>query len=414
MSKSTENVLLVPGETGWEIWSGPSATEFVLQSATTIERAGDLKGIPNGDILLFFPVKSITAVPMRVGSDDEALFSDLAALHAEKLGLRPDPMAGQLTDVFVIAREAENSALLSVLLRSPGDGEMPLRGPKGFDISPRAFPLTGESVAVWKEFGRWVFAISHQGNLVYCQATSVASGSPDGNLAREIRLALMQLSMQGLDIEPKHIVVWSSTPEISPAALASTFQIPVEISPRPAPIPPVPLSKLLPADVRAARRAARKKQNTMLGVAAVLLFYLGVIGWFGYSLWTDTQETKKLEAQAKTAAPDSASFAEHMAKWRELSHAIDLTNAPVDILKRIADCIPPNSGLRLKTADISASEVKLQGEAPQLQAVNGFSLKLTKSTDLSQFTWQTPEPSQSTRGWEFRFNADVPNTDVQH
>jgi len=47
------------------------------------------------------------------------------------------------------------------------------------------------------------------------------------------------------------------------------------------------------------------------------------------------------------------------------------------------------------------------GEAPQLQAVNTFSLKLSKSNDLAQFDWQTPEPNQSTRGWEFVFSADV-------
>ena len=85
----------------------------------------------------------------------------------------------------------------------------------------------------------------------------------------------------------------------------------------------------------------------------------------------------------------------------------------MDILKRIADCIPPNSGLRLRTADISASEIKLMGEAQALEAVNGFSLKLTKNTDLSQFEWQTPEPNQSTRGWEFVYTGEVPTVESQ-
>jgi hypothetical protein len=407
VSKSTENVLLFPGESGWEIWTGPSATEFTLHSATSIARASDLTAIPGGDLLLLFPVKAITAVPMRVASDDDALFGDLATLHAERLGLRPDPMAGQLTDIFVIAREAENTALLSVLLRAPGDGEMPTRGPKSFDISPRAYPLTGDSIAVWKELGRWVFAISQQGNLVYCQATSVESGSPDDNVAREIRLALMQLSMQGLEMQPTRVVLWSGTEGVSATALRAAFGLPVEISARPAPVIPSPLSKLLPADVRAARREARKRQNILFGAAAVALLYLGLIGWFGYGLWKDSQETKNLLIQAEQAAPEGEAYALHIAKWDELAHAIELTHSPVDILKRIADSIPPNSGLRLRTADISATDIKLMGEAPQLQAVNTFSLKLSKSNDLAQFDWQTPEPNQSTRGWEFVFSAEV-------
>jgi hypothetical protein len=409
VSKTTDNVLLVPGESGWEIWTGPSTAAFTLHAATAIERAADLTDLPAGDLLLFFPVKSLTAIPMRVSSDDDALFPDLAALHAERLGLRPDPMAGQLTDLFVIAREAENTALVSIQLRAPGEGEMPPRGPKSFDISARAYPLTGDTLAVWKEFSRWVFALSHQGNLVYCQATSGTSAQPDEALAREVRLALIQLSMQGLEIEPARVVFWTSSENPDSAALTAAFKVPVEISPRTAPVLPTPLSKLLPADVRAARRAAQRRQRVMLGAAAVALIYLGIIGWFGYGLWKDHSETQNLLQQAAAAAPEGEAYAAHVAKWDELAHVVELENAPVDILSRISACIPPNSGLRLKTAEISATEIKLIGEAPQFQAVSSFSLNLGKNTDLANFKWQTPEPNQSTRGWEFVFSADVPS-----
>lgn len=408
MSKTNENVLLVPGESGWEIWTGTTTAAFTLHSATAIERASDLTDIPSGDLLLLFPVKAITAVPMRVTSDDDALFPDLASLHAERLGLRPDPMAGQLTDVFVIAREAENTALVSVLLRAPGEGDMPPRGPKSFDISARAYPLTGDVLAVWKEFGRWVFSLSHQGNLVYCQATSVTSTSPDDSLAREIRLALIQLSMQGLAIQPDRIVIWTRDEGCNPATLAAAFKVPVEVSPRPAPTLPNPFSKLLPADVRAARREAQRRQNIILGAAAVAVAYLGVIGWFSYGLWKNNSDTKKLLQRAEEIAPEGEAYTVHAAKWNELSQAIELSNSPVDILSRIASCIPPVSGLRLKTADISASEIKLIGEAPQLQAANTFSLNLDRNNDLAQFEWQRPEPNQSTRGWEFVYSGEVP------
>ena len=159
--------------------------------------------------------------------------------------------------------------------------------------------------------------------------------------------------------------------------------------------------------------AALRRRNIILGVAAVALIYLGLIGWFGYGLWKGMSETRKLLAQAEEAAPEGEAYALHIAKWDELAHAIDLTNSPVDILSRIASCIPPNSGLRLKIAEISATEIKLIGEAPQLQAVNTFSLKLSKNNDLANFTWQTPEPNQSTRGWEFVFNGEVPTAESQ-
>ena len=413
MSKTNDNVLLVPGESGWEVWSGQSEGGFTLHSATGTDHAGALKDIPSGDTTMLFPVKSLTAVPMRVTSDDDALFPDLATLHAERLGLRPDPMAGQLTDVFVISREPENTSLVAVFLRSPGEGDLPSRGPKSFDISARAFPVTGETLALWREFGRWVFAVFHRGKLAYCQATAVDSETPDASLAREIRLSLIQLQMQGLEVEPAHVVVWTSNESIDSTQLRAAFKVPVEVAPRPLPVLPSPLSKLLPADVRAARRAALRRRNIILGVAAVALIYLGLIGWFGYGLWKGMSETKKLLAQAQESAPEGEAYALHVAKWDELAHVIDLSNSPVDILNRIAICIPPNSGLRLKIADISSTEIKLQGEAPQLQAVNTFSLKLTKNNDLANFTWQTPEPNQSTRGWEFNFTGEVPVVETQ-
>ncbi|MBC8127276.1 MAG: hypothetical protein H8M99_09080 [Gloeobacteraceae cyanobacterium ES-bin-144] len=408
MSKTNENILLVPGEAGWEIWTAPPESGFSLHSASGLHRASELRDMPPGELTMLFSVVSLTAVPMRVTSDDDSLFPDLAALHAERLGLRPDPMAGQLTDLFVISREPENTALLGVFLRTPVDGELPTRGPKGFDFSARAFPVEGETLAVWKEFGRWVFAVYQQGKLVYCQATAVVSPQPDESLAREIRLSLMQLEMQGLDVECSRVVVWSSDETLDLSPLKAAFKIPVALSPKPHPVLPDPLSKLLPADVRAARRLALRRRNIQLAIAAVGLIYLGLIGWYGYGLWKNSAETKNLIAQAQAAAPMGEAYAAHVAKWDELANVVELANSPVDILSRISACIPPNSGLRLKTADISASEIKLVGEAPALPAVNTFSLKLSKNSDLTRFTWQTPEPNQVDRGWDFTFTGEIP------
>lgn len=413
MSKTIENVLLVPGESGWEIWSGNAEGGLALQNATEIADAGELKDLPSGELALLFPVKSLTAVPMKVASDDDALFPDLAALHAERLGLRPDPMAGQLTDIFVIQREAENTALLAVFLRSPGDADLPPRGPKSFDISLRAFPVTGSVVTIWKEFGRWVFAVFHDGKPVYCQATASDSFHPDEAVAREIHLALIQLGMQGLEVEPSRIHIWTSKEGVNPDALRTVFTAPVEVSPRPTPVLPSPLSKLLPADVRAARKAALQRRNVIAIASVAALVYFGLIGWFVYGIWQTNSQARQITAQADETAPDAEAYTAHMAKWDELADVIQLQNNPVDILKRVADCIPPNSGLRLKSAEISAREIKLQGEAQQLPPVNTFNLKLTKSNELQNFKWETPPASSSTRGWDFVFSGTVDTEETQ-
>lgn len=409
MSKPSTKILLVPGAAGWEIWTGQPEFGFVPHELTTISRAGDLTSLPPGEITMLFPVRSITAIPLKVSTEDESLFAELAAMHAERLGLRSDPMAGQLTDTFVIARDGEQTALLSVHLRAPVEGDLPTRGPKEFDLSARAFPVSDDCLTIWQEFGRWVFAFHHQGKTVYCQATSIGEPQPGDDLIREIRLAQIQLSLQGIELEPGQIELWT-TETTETADLAAAFRCPVNVGPRPSPVLPEPRSKLLPADVRAARRVAQQRQTIILAVAAVVLAYLGLIGWLGYGLWKTDQETKLLLAEAQRLAPDAADYQTFLSQWDELAFAVDVRHAPVELLLQVHKCIPTSGGLRLKSAEITARSITLVGEAQQESAVGQFSLALSKSKNLNDFVWQTPSATQSPLGWNFTFTAAPPQT----
>ncbi|MFM2199603.1 MAG: hypothetical protein RLZZ505_3035 [Verrucomicrobiota bacterium] len=408
MSKANNIHLLVPGESDWQIWTVVPNGDATLHSSHPVARPSEIGKPPQGDLVFFFPVKSLTALPLNVPTGDASLFEDLAATHAERVGFRPDPLAGQLTDIFTLNTHSEESLFLSVILRAPQTADLPPTSPKAFDISPRAFPVEGNALAVWRELGQWVFAIHHEGKLLYCQATSISSASPDAALIREIRIASIQLAMQGIPATPSRAIVWTSDPTTETALLSRSLSLHTELAPRPAPVLPEPPSKLLPADVRAARRAARNRQNTILAIAAIAVIYLGTVGYLGFGLWKTHNTTTKLRAQVKAVAPEGEAFALHIAKWDELEYGIDLNHNTVDILNRIARSIPANSGLRLTTADISATEINLRGEASQLQPVNQFSLNLSNNNDLAAFEWETPAPRQTSRGWEFNFTGTTP------
>lgn len=409
MAKNSSTHLLLPGESEWEFWTIAPGAPAILQSSHPVARPSEIGKTPQGDVIFLFPVRALTALPMHVPTGDTSLFPDLAATHAERAGLRPDPFAGQLSDIFPILTNSENSVFLSVVLRNPQSGDLPLKSPKAFDISPRAFPTRGNTLTLWRELGNWVFAIHSEGKLLYCQATSASSASPDASLVREIRIAIAQLSMQGVRAEPSSATVWSSDPETETSLLSRSLSLQTQLAPRPAPVLPDPLSKLLPADVRAARRAARKRQNIILAVAALAVIYLGTIGYLGYGLWKTRSTTGKLQAEVASVAPQQEAFKLHIAKWDELEYGIDLNYNTVDILNRIARSIPPGSGLRLTSAIISPEEIRIEGEAPQPQAVNDFSKNLTRNNDLAAFTWETPEARQTARGWGFIFTAAPPS-----
>lgn len=406
MSKQSDNVILMPGEAGWEIWSSASSKGLTLVTTVPTSRASEVHGLPAGEVIMLFPVRSFTALPLKVTTEDASLFPELASLHAERLGLRPDPMAGQLTDQFIVAKEGENTALLSVILKAPMEGDLPARGPKEFDLSARAFVYQGESLVIWKEFGRWVFALSVNGKLVYCQATSIDSAVPDQVLVREIRLAVIQLSLQGLDCQPSRVIVYG-VDSAAVDALGSSFGAPVEALPKPPPVLPEPRSRLLPADVRAARRDAQKKQRIFAGIAALVIAYLGLAGWFGYKVWQDAKETKVLRQAALDVAPEQKAYSQHLAKWDELSQVVDNNRYPVEVFLRIYRAIPKAAGLRLKSAQLTGGSIKLDGDAPQAKAVNDFSLNLTKK-ELAEYQWQTPPAKNTPKGWDFTFSAQAP------
>lgn len=414
MSKQQETSLLVPGIRGWEIWKQATTGGFVLQSADGPDRASDLAGLPGGNLAMLFPVRGMHALPFKASSADDSLFEDLAAMHAERLGVRADPFAGQLSDTFVVEKEEDAATLLCIVLKSPGDGDLPLRSPREFDVSPRAYPVSGEAIAAWVEFGRWVFAFFRNGKLLYSQATSSSGDAPDASCLREIQLALGQLSIQGLALKPTAIHVWSPDgPTGSAGTLADGFGLTARVSARPDPVLPQPRSKLLPADVRAARREQKARQQRMAGIAAVVLAYLGLGAWFGYGIWKDSSKVKTLTAKAEQIAPadEQAAYLEHKAVWAELDLLVNIENSPVEILSRIQKAMPPNSGLRLSRAEINPGQVKLVGEAQQAAPISQFDLNLTKpSYGLAEYQWENPPPSNSNKGWTFNFTGLIPET----
>ncbi|MDX1680547.1 MAG: hypothetical protein R3242_07440 [Akkermansiaceae bacterium] len=405
MSKSNSQVLILPGETGWEIWSRTGDADFELQHATDLLHPADLESIPAGELTMFFAMRSITTVPLRVMTTDEEMFEDLAALHAERLGLSADPLAGQLDDLFEVEREEGGAVLLSVWLKPPGEGDLPVVGPKAFDVSARSLPMEGNAVSVWRELNRWVFAVHQNGKLLYAQATADQAEKPDADLARELKLALMQLSLQGLNPKPEHIVVWTGDTALDLSALREAFELTVEIQSRPHPTIPQPPSKLLPEDVRAARQVAQRKQRVQLAIGGAVAFYVLLVGWLVYGLWLKGNEIEELSDRAAVAEPVADAYITHMERWNELENAIDVDRSPVDILDLVAEAIPPRSGVRLTTAEISAGDVKIDGEAPNLQAANQFSLNLERNPSLSRFDWNNREPEQFARGYKFTYRG---------
>lgn len=422
--------LLLPGADGWEIWTGNEAAGFQLNSASGEKLALNVTGYPSGPVNMALPVRQVSALPFKAQTTDLSLLGDLAAMHLEQSGARPALDGGQLTDHFVFGTTEEESLLTAIVLSPPQEGQLPRRSPAAFDISARCLPLPVGDVAIWRELDRWVFAIGRPGQALYCQCLS--GERLDDRSGNDVRLALTQLQIQGLLSEfPSRAVVWShdSVTDARPEEIESFARgigIEVASEPKPAPVWPSPPSKLLPADVRAERAAQKNKRNRNIAIAAAVVVYLGIVGYFFYNLREVQNEAKVAQANVAALGTEAQELQEHQAKWDELRPVVESDFYPYELLLRAYRALPNTRDerfIRLNSAsftnqfkEIDGStvverKIVLQGTAEDNTNIPKYSGKLKTMPDLESFKWNiAPEVRDKKSGlWTFVYEGVATN-----
>lgn len=357
-----------------------------------------------------FPVREALAVPFKVQTEDPSMFEDLASMHLEQSGIRPEADAGRLTDVFPAGHEDGQTLLLSVVLSAPVEGTMPLRAPSEFDISARCFPMAENAVTLWRELGRWVFAITSGGRLTYFQSLPGTQLASDA--IREIRLALTQLSLQGVTLHMDKAIVWMSGQDSDPSdediqAFGKELDAEISAEPKPSPVLPHPMSRLVPADVRAEQRMKAEMQKRNMLIAAVLLAYLGIAGYFAYSYFQLSSKLKKQNAELKVVKMDHGDIGLFNADWDQLAPVVDSPHWPLQLLERTAKLIPPGQDLRFKVYEASRERIILRGETGDLKLASSYAEKLRRS--LSDYEWSLPpaESDSKTNRWKFNYEGTL-------
>ncbi len=433
--KKGEKVLLLPGADGWEAWTSLNGAGLDLALRSGITRVLDVGGIPSGELTMAFPVRDVSALPFRAPTSDEALLSDLSEMHLERMGMRPGMNAGVLSDVFKVGTRGEESLVVPVVLAPPMEGHLPRRSPQHFDISARCLPLPVDGVVIWRELGRWVFALSEEGQALEFEA--LASNQLGEDAGREISLTLMQLQMQGvIDSPPRHCFVWVGDEETAPGTeelealgVAAGLSGPATVVTKPAPIIPARSSQLLPADVRAERVARRKKQHIVIASAAAMLFYLaGILGL----VWDLRGAQTAAEEAREDYAPYAAVHAEQIIyedKWRELQPVVEQDHNTVELLYHCMRARGGEEGVRLDRADISNQldvqadgekleltlirSIRLQGKSDELGQATAFDEALKSERGLDDYQWTTPPPQAKGDKWSFHYEARIKGPEEQ-
>lgn len=379
--------------------------------------AAELDKLPKRKLIMAFPVREALAVPFKVQTEDKGMFEDLASMHLEKIGVRPNVGAGRLTDVFSAGQADGQTTLLNIVLAAPEEDAMPLKTPQEFDVSPRFFPLSGSAVTLWRELGRWVFAISNDGYLTYFQ--SLPGDGLGMDAVRDIYLALSQLSIQGVDLEMKKATVWTNGHISDPTdEMIQTFgkllNAEVVTEPKPRPILPENISKIVPANVRAERRMKADKQKRNILIAAVLLLYFGLIGYFAYGYFTLSKKVKKQEKQLADVNFEHLDIGLFNADWDELSPLVKGEHWPLNTLYHSTGLIPVSqlSEVRIKVFEATTERIYLDGEAQDIKQASALGEKLKKK--FPDHEWKAPVTVTDTKTnrWKFRFEGNLIGSEI--
>ena len=408
--------MLVPGPDGWELWQGTREQGFhrIVDDAPVL--ASQMEKIPSGNLVMAFPVREALAIPFKAQTDDVSMFEDLAAMQLEKIGVRPDSDAGQLTDVFPVGRKDGETTLLTVVLASPSEEMMPPRAPKEFDISARLFPMDANTVTFWCELGRWVFAVTCEGSLTYFQSLPGTGVTEDA--VRDVRLALNQLQLQGVDLNIQKAVVWTSGRDNDPSddeirQFVDALGFELEFASKPSPVLPRPLSQLVPADVRAEQRIKAERVKRNIAIAALFFIYLGLVSFLGYDYWKVSNQVKQQNAELESILLEHGDIGIFNDQWSQLSPVVDSRHWPLTILKRTSDLIPLRQDLRFKVFDAKIGHVTLRGEAADIKLTSAYAGKLRRA--LSDYEWSLPpaEADSKTNKWKFNYEGILEGSETE-
>lgn len=416
--KSIDKTICFPGEDGWELWKQTEDSfgqaEYELLEKRELDESGSCE--PFKDATHYaFPINSVFAVPIWVGIDDSALIKNLVEMQLEKMGLKPTSGTGQLLDyqtVCVLEPEpsteseeapVKRSLILASVLNPEYKHPLPKTGSKEFDVSARFLQMPGEHILVWKELGRLVMAVTHEGQLEYFEG--LTSNKFNSAAVNEINCIILGLDgagpvsgdfKGGIANELSGAHIWlDEFDQSAKSELGEILGIEVTSGSKPDPFLPDSTSNLIPSEVvdqRAQQKKSQQIRYALLGAAAVyILLVMVLLGSYFKEKWA----ADKLADQVKELEPSVQWIPEFREKWRELSSALDADSYPAELLHRATAAVPPQDVRftsfkyddRIEVGGKLKRIIVIDGQSKDAKAGRDFYALLTKNKNLEYFKW---------------------------
>lgn len=377
---------IAPGKkNGWVLYVGKSEHAQGDDPALLAGR--------RGDVVMAYPVSSLSTFLVTLPAVEDSLLESMVFAQVEKRGLAGKISGETLFDFEKIDHGGEGDLYhVTVVIEMP-EG-LALKTATGFTSSAAVQDVSTQPIArVWKEWGRYVFAIFRDGRPLHAQ---VLSSRPElgSALAGEVNLSLMGLQGEaGLangfpetlevaidESERDGFTAFSETASLPVVKVAPAIRQKVAVR-----------ARLTPSSVIGARRKSRNTVKTLIGLAVGLMIYLVVGAWFWKKAKTTSQEVVSLERQVEILRPDVERIELSEQRWRLLEPAFDKNFFPMIQLNRITSALP-GSGVVVREFKTNGRSIRLRGQARDVQLANRLVEDLRAIDGFSAYEWSMPNP----------------------
>jgi Tfp pilus assembly protein PilN len=379
MSSST--LVLPAPDQGWVLYSAGSE----------IGRGEDLRALVGNraDVVIGLPASLVSTFVVDLPRVEDALHESMIFAQIEKRGL-----AGKGGFVFdyelIHPSDQGDTFAVQVIADLPAELIVPVAS--GYNTS--ASLLKTGPVTLLREQGRLVLAVVVGGVPAHFQ---VLNGKPDVGRATAQEINLLLLGLKGesfLGASPIRELVLA-VPGVEEKELIefrSALSLPVSVvSGAPAAGSGEGRPRLTPSAVLLSRKKRRSAVRNIVLLAAGLILYAVIGVW----VWKDAQSTKReiasLEHQISIIEPDVQRIQLAEQRWRVLEPAFEKNYFPVVQLSRITAALP-GSGVVIREYRTSGRNVRVRGQARDVQLANRLLEDLQGIDGFEAYEWSMPNP----------------------
>ena len=381
---SSQTIALPAPEKGWVLYQG----------GNEISRSSDLRDLigHRNDVVIGYPAEKVTTFPVLLPDTEESLHDSMIYSQLEKRGLLSGSEGELLYDYEIVDRGSEGNTF-AVSVVSGVSNELVDPYAAGYAPAAALHSVPGNACLLWKEQGRLVLAIYKENEPVHLQVLS-GGDRLGATIAGEINLILMGLRGDSCteDSMPETLVLKvddSSAEERE--SFEGALNLRVQVTSASCVSPGRISDRLLPAAVTKARRKRKAKSRNSVILAVLFIAYAVGLSVMIIKSRNTAAEISSLKRQIDIVEPDVARVQQVDQRWRNLEPAFEKSWFPVVQLSRITSALP-GSGVVIREYRTSGRNIRLRGQARDVQLANRLLEDLQAMEEFKAYDWSMPNP----------------------